>query len=238
MSERNELDLETWEGAVPPPLAAAVTNAVGDAPAVVEPLWPSWIRFAIAASVGVVATAIAFAMFGSQVENLVQGARPLWWFVSLGAWGAAALVLTWMAVKEAEPTVPVRSNTRAIAMIGLAVGFTALAVAAEITLTGSVGSFDGGPTCLLFGVALETGPLLVLFLLVARGRAFRPGRAGLLAGVAAAAWSILFLELHCGAVTTLHKVAFHLGVGLAWGLVGAGIGVWMGRRGRGTPQAR
>lgn len=221
--------------AAPPPLSSAVTGAVGEKPKAVSPVWPGWLRFALAAVVGGGNVALVVGLHGTSVSTLLERGMPgWWWLVTLAAWAASALVLTWLAVRESDPRVPESSTSRVVAVAAFALVFAGVAVCSELVVHGRLqapgpGFLASGMHCLGFGSLVEIVPVGFIFVLLARGMPFRPVRAGLVAGAACGAWSLLVLQLDCPDLTAFHDIVFHLGVAVVWAVAGAGLGALLGR---------
>lgn len=234
--EAVERQLEDWRHEAPPPLSARVCRAVGDHPSAVKPIWPTWARFAVAAGSGAFTTiliAVATRPAWSHVahRDVLPG---WWWLVTLAAWVVCALLLTWMAVCEAGPEAPVKWGSRLAAILGLAAGFAVMAVVTDLLVSHgahtAAAPVPSGARCLTVGTAVELAPVLVVFLLVARGAPFHPVRAGALAGVAAGAWALVILQVNCPSTAATHNILYHLGVAGIWGLLGSGAGLWLAWR--------
>lgn len=232
-SDRVDLDLELLRSAPPPPpLSQEVLERIGEAPARVRPIWPTWARVGVSALVGAVLTTVALAWMRTRPEPAWLGGA--WVLVAL-AWVGVTVLLTRMALREADPSAPTRVSARLVAVLVLAVvGFVAFVVADAVLGGGGLDLSppdpEGAVRCLAFGSVVEVAPVLVLFFFLARGAPFHPIRAGVLGGVAAAGWAVLLLSLHCPDVSLLHAIPFHLGVALVWGLLGAGIGLFLQAR--------
>ncbi len=232
--------IAAWRDEVPPPVTGRVHAAVHHDAAAVRPLWPAWVRFLVAAAVGAGnAAGITLVMMHPSWQALLARGLPGWyWVTTLLAWAGAALVLTWMAVHEADPRVPVRSTSRFVAGLALVAGFAAVALGTELMRAGHLEGagpayLHHGMHCLTLGTVFEVLPVAVILALVARGMPFHPVRAGILAGLACGAWSLLLLELGCPDTRVVHAIPFHLGVAGVWALLGAGVGgllAWRQRR--------
>ncbi|MDF1565045.1 MAG: NrsF family protein [Deltaproteobacteria bacterium] len=243
MIERDDLHLEdldlsplTGAAPAPPPLRPEVLAAVGEAPAPVSPIWPTWARVGLAAGSGALISLVALAMTTSREAPTWLG---LAWIGLAGIWVAVTVGLTWLTLLEARPEVSEAGGIRAgvVVLVGLAFGGYALAEElldhGRIGIPGAAELLEGARTCLALGSILELGPVILIFFLLLRGATFHPVRAGALGGIAAAGWSVLVLTLHCPSTSLLHVLPFHLGVALVWGLLGAGLGlVVRARRGR------
>jgi len=171
-----------------------------------------------------VTAAVVLGIYGLRYD-LAAGLVDPMHLVATGLYLGLALAATVTVVVMGRPQVGSdHTGWRwAAAMAGLLPLAGVIVAAARGTSVFSPGSLAMGQECLEIGIGSSLLVFAMLVLWLRRGAPTAPGRAGLVAGIAAGAFGTFTFSLHCPANDIVHIGIWHSAVVLAMGLVGRAL---------------
>jgi hypothetical protein len=191
-----------------------------------EPVRP--LRFGegllLALGAAAVSAVVVLGIYGLRYD-LAAGLVDPMHLVATGLYLGLALAATVTVVVMGRPQVGSdHTGWRwAAAMAGLLPLAGVIVAAARGTSVFSPGSMTMGQECLEVGIGSSLLVFGMLVLWLRRGAPTAPGRAGLVAGIAAGAFGTFTFSLHCPANDIVHIGIWHSAVVLAMGLVGRAV---------------
>lgn len=191
-----------------------------------EPVRP--LRFGegllLALGAAAVSAVVVLGIYGLRYD-LAAGLVDPMHLVATGLYLGLALAATVTGVVMGRPQVGSdHTGWRwAAAMAGLLPLAGVIVAAARGTSVFSPGSMTMGQECLEVGIGSSLLVFGMLVLWLRRGAPTAPGRAGLVAGIAAGAFGTFTFSLHCPANDIVHIGIWHSAVVLAMGLVGRAV---------------
>lgn len=174
---------------------------------------------AIALGALLAGTAGMIAAYGVRAD-LLAGQPDAMLLLSSGLFLVLALASSWAVIDMARPAVGIhREGWGWTALMAAVLPLAALAAIVSAWMHGQPSGLDSdGINCMRFGLGWSLLTFAVLVLWLRRGAPMRPGRAGLLTGVAAGSAGIFAVSLFC-----LHNDLVHIGVWHGLTIVIAGL---------------
>jgi hypothetical protein len=138
----------------------------------------------------------------------------------------AGLLITWIGFAESVPGMARRS----LALLAVAIGgLWVTSYLAGFVVPALEPSMAGKrPHCFFETLVYALPPIVVGVWMLRRRYALRAVRAGALIGLAAGSLPALLMQVAC-MYSPEHILLFHIGPGLAMGVVGAAAGAWLAR---------